>query len=141
MPDMPELREFVDLAVKNQRVTREIEILKFQYPVAELKKLIGDPNWDRFRSMVQAKANDLEQSLENAQSILNDPRNLSPDALLRAKITILVIKAQLDAFTTVIDLPGLMIKDVAKAEKMLEDVKTGVEENSPTHNKGVKNGR
>jgi len=131
MPSNKELYKLRDSVKETLTVKRQHEILKFQYPLAQLTKLVGREDWDCFRSLIQGLINDFEQSLENAQNALNDPRVLGRDSLITAKSTYLVVKSQLDILYVILDLPQAFIEDVKKAEKILLDVKPGVTENPP----------
>ena len=138
MPDNKEILESFKVREQEKSLKKQYEILKFQYPVAKLTKLINDESWDLYRSLLKGKVEELEQSLSMAEENLKDPRVLDVE-LPRLKHTYLLVKAQMDAFSIAIDLPIMLIDDVAKAEKALNEFNPGVKEDSPT--KENKDGR
>ena len=138
MPDRKEILESFKAQEQEKSLKKQYEILKFQYPVATLTKLINDEGWDLYRSLLQGKIEQLEQSLSTAEQQLKDPR-VADAELPRLKHTYLLVKNQMDAFSIAIDLPEMLIDDVARAEKALNEFNPGVKETSPT--KENKDGR
>ena len=138
MPDNAEILASFKTQEQEKSLKKQYEILKFQYPVAKLTKLINDENWDLYRSLLKGKIDELEQSLSIAEENLKDPRVLDAE-LPRLKHTYLLVKAQIDAFLIAIDLPEMLIDDVRKAERALNEFNPGVKEDSPT--KETKDGR
>jgi len=138
MPDKKEIIESLRLQEHERTLKQKYKILQFQYPVAELTKLQKDSNWNLYRSLLQGKVEQLKQSLDLAEERFKDPR-VDDTELPRLKHTYLLVQAQVEAFTIAIDLPQMLIDDVDKAQKALNEFNPGVKEDSPTKEK--KNGR
>ena len=138
MPDNAEILASFKKQEQEKSLKKQYEVLKFHYPVAKLTKLINDENWDLYRSLLKGKMEEWEKSLSITEERLKDP-NADDAELPRLKRNYLLVKAQIDAFLFAVDLPIMLIDDVRKAEKALNEFNPGVKEDSPT--KETKDGR
>ena len=119
MPDISELTKFRDERLAERKKELTLKSLPLLYPVANVEKLIGDPRWDTFRTLIQGKLEQLRKSLSGLEGRLLDPKVLDGPDLAYLKHNYVVVRAQVDAFEIALRLPEELIRDVKSAEAAL----------------------
>lgn len=106
---------------KNQ-VAAARAVVALRQAAVKSKWLLKDSKWDTYLTWIQADIDDLDAMMTSARLILEDPRVVNHDELMRAKNVLLEAKAMKQALNIAITYPSQMLKGKKDAKERQKDL-------------------
>lgn len=101
---------------RDQGVLRQIAL-----GVPPMEALTGDPNWDIFTKVAQARIDSLEEELMGRRKDLTDGRWVSADEIIAKRIEISRVVGQVESLTNIQMIPKILKERGTEAAKLLRE--------------------
>ncbi len=112
----------INKRVRTERVReREPDLRLAVQREVPAKLLTGDPNWDFYCSLLQAKIDDADESLLRLKESLADPQKVDHQELILLKMHIAAEASYVRALREAIELPVDIANGGKKAREILKD--------------------
>ncbi len=109
-------KEAKERAVRNKDVLKQVAM-----GVPPMEALTGDPNWDIFTKIAQARIDSLEEELTQRRTDLTDGKWINADEIIAQRIEISRLVGQVESLTNIQMIPKHLKAKGIEAAKLLRE--------------------
>ncbi len=114
---------------KSEKIKQNtFEIQGMMQTAQDMELLTNDPLWDKYVSFLASVLDTAKTAAQRAQQDLADPTRVNADEIMAVKMVLVRLNERISVLETVIQIPGMLVKEGAVAKEVFKEQLTSSSE-------------